>query len=441
MVEAAWSTLAAGFELRRPGGVHVQSVAVEPLDLGSLWQKRNRGPAFLFGPTGEEGEATLGLGAAALIEATGPERFVRVRQLATALFVRSTGEPARLWGGFAFAPRSLDAQQGETDARWWREWPDARFVLPRWSYTHGAAPRLQLAITDQLTPSEALRQLTEILSGGSPIARPRPTAALTDEMSRQEWATLVDEIKGAIAAGRFHKIVAARAAVVRATQPFDEASLLFRLTAPACTRFAFAGGETLFVGATPERLVRRAGRIVDSEALAGTIGDVRSAGELLRRSKKDLDEHAWVVRGVSETLAPFSLDVQHPLEPSLLPLRNITHLRTPIRATLSSNVHVLDLVAALHPTPALGGSPRREAADYIVGHEPTSRGWYGAPIGWFDGQGDGAFWVALRSGVIDGARARLFAGAGIVSASVAAHEYEETALKQRALAGVLGVAP
>jgi isochorismate synthase EntC len=101
---------------------------------------------------------------------------------------------------------------------------------------------------------------------------------------------------------------------------------------------------------------------------------------------------------------------------------------------------VLDLVDALHPTPAVGGVPTASALDWIATHEPAPRGWYAGPVGWFDAAGDGEFAVALRSGLLVGNRAYVYAGAGIVAESDADAEYAETDLKQRALLGALGVA-
>jgi menaquinone-specific isochorismate synthase len=117
------------------------------------------------------------------------------------------------------------------------------------------------------------------------------------------------------------------------------------------------------------------------------------------------------------------------------------HLRTPIAARLAKRAHVLDLVAALHPTPSVGGVPTDRAIEWITRNEPDPRGWYAGPVGWFDAEGDGEFAVALRCGLLRGNRAWIYAGAGIVRDSDPAMEYAETNIKQTALLRALGIGP
>ncbi len=128
-----------------------------------------------------------------------------------------------------------------------------------------------------------------------------------------------------------------------------------------------------------------------------------------------------------------------PAAPVVRALRHVVHLHTPITGTLRHPVHVLELAARLHPTPAVGGTPTRAALDWIAAHETTPRGWYAAPVGWFDGDGDGELAVALRCGVLAGNRAHLWAGAGIVAGSDPDRELAETELKLRAMLGALGI--
>ena len=203
-----------------------------------------------------------------------------------------------------------------------------------------------------------------------------------------------------------------------------------------------ARGGAAFVGASPERLVRKRGRVVDSEALAGSCartGDDAAAAAALAASAKDRAEHAWVVAAIEAALAPRCRTLDVPSAPAVRTLRQILHLHTPITGELAQGAHVLELVAALHPTPAVGGTPTADAVAWIAAHEPTPRGWYASPVGWFDAAGDGEFAVAIRSGLLAGATATLFAGAGIVAASDPAAELAETELKLRALSDVLGL--
>jgi menaquinone-specific isochorismate synthase len=258
---------------------------------------------------------------------------------------------------------------------------------------------------------------------------------------------VVHDALGRIRASELAKVVAARRSQVTLDRPIDVIEVLERLGKDqiGCVRFAFERAGSVFLGATPERLVELRGLDVTSEALAGSIArggrEDGPAGEALLASEKDRREHDLVVRGVRESLAPLCSDVRHPAEPSVCSLRNVLHLRTPVSASLAAPVHVLELVRALHPTPAVCGFPRAASAQWIRDHEPASRGWYASPVGWFDARGDGAFAVAIRSAVVTGAEAWLYAGAGIVDGSDPASEYRETAVKQLAMLWALGVEP
>jgi menaquinone-specific isochorismate synthase len=141
-----------------------------------------------------------------------------------------------------------------------------------------------------------------------------------------------------------------------------------------------------------------------------------------------------------ERLAPLTSQLEISPQPGVHKLRNIQHLFTPVRARLLAPDGVLPLVHLLHPTPALGGSPRALAMQFIQKAEPVPRGWYAAPVGWIDYRLDGAFAVAIRSAVSQENRAWLYAGAGIVADSQPRREWEETALKFQPMLHALGAA-
>ena len=145
------------------------------------------------------------------------------------------------------------------------------------------------------------------------------------------------------------------------------------------------------------------------------------------------------MRAIADALAAAGAEVVIPDEPGVRALRHVLHLHTPIRATLREPRHLLELAARLHPTPAVGGTPTAEAVRWIAAHEPAPRGWYAAPVGWFDLDGNGELAVAIRSGVVAGDRAHLWAGAGIVAGSDPDRELAETDVKLRAMLGALGV--
>ncbi|MCB1034068.1 MAG: chorismate-binding protein, partial [Acidobacteria bacterium] len=178
---------------------------------------------------------------------------------------------------------------------------------------------------------------------------------------------------------------------------------------------------------------------IETEALAGSIGSGDRQAARLLASHKDLGEHALVVEHLVERLRPFCDTLDWSTQPRIRELRNLLHLHTPIRGRLHRDTHILDLVAALHPTPAVAGVPAEAAVRWIAQRESTPRGWYAGPVGWFDAAGDGEFDVALRSCLLAGPTVWLFAGAGIMLDSDPEAEYQETALKQRSLLAALGV--
>lgn len=349
----------------------------------------------------------------------------------------------RFIGGAAFAP-------GAADRAPWLGFGDAWFVLPRWTYTHDGARGFLVLAVDAHDAADAARWRDELaahraaFAGGVP-ARPQPALVELGRADAAEWRRQVTEITDAIARGVCSKIVAARTCSVALAGPVRAAELLAALDDrhADCVRVLIkppAAGA--LVAATPERLVRRDGQVVLCDALAGSIartGDVESATDALLASTKDRREHDLVVDMIRGALAGAGAEVEAPAEPAVKALRHVLHLHTPFRAVLRTPRHVLELAARLHPTPAVGGTPTDVAAAWIRAHEPTARGWYAAPVGWFDLDGNGELAVALRCGVITGSRAQLWAGAGVVAGSDPERELAETEVKLRAMLGALGV--
>jgi menaquinone-specific isochorismate synthase len=235
------------------------------------------------------------------------------------------------------------------------------------------------------------------------------------------------------------KVVLAQALSVDLENPIDVPATLERLRRrySNCYRF-LVGHESggTFFGAPPERLVSKRGERVETEALAGSVprGETPAAdathAERMRADAKLEHEHGLVVDAIREQLAPLARDLAVG-ERTIRRLATIQHLRTPIEATLEGDRHVLDLVEALHPTPAVGGVPPDAALETIRDTETFERGWYAAPVGWFDADGDGEFAVAIRSAVAADGTATLFAGNGIVADSDPDEEWDEVQLKFR----------
>ncbi|MFP6900919.1 MAG: isochorismate synthase, partial [Opitutales bacterium] len=204
--------------------------------------------------------------------------------------------------------------------------------------------------------------------------------------------------------------------------------------------FSFSDGtRKSLIGATPELLARvRDGRL-ESEALAGSAprgetaaSDARLASELLT-SEKNLREHRLVLDSICRRLEDLGVSPEYPDRPDLMVLSNVQHLRTPIQAKLPEGVDFLKVVAELHPTPAVGGSPREAAVPLLRELEGIDRGLYAGVLGWLDHAGQGEAVVPLRSGIVEDRRALLFAGAGIVEGSDPEAERRETDLKLQAM--------
>ncbi len=428
--------------VRTSHGISVVTIPAPAADPTRLSALSGFESSILWSSPGE-GEV-CGLGEAARIEASGPERFAIVRDRARALYARlakAPGAPApRLYGGFAFAPGAC-AQSP------WQSFGDAIFSLPRWTYVRGnAGATLTFAASasslEGAGHAEALDELDRIaLALAHPVTEaPTPIVRAVVHQDARAFEEKVREIVGAIRAGRFEKIVAARRSEVALEGEIEPATIARRLAHrfSGCTTFAFRRGDATFVGATPERLLTLRGRVVRTEALAGTApASDPNAEANLRASDKDLEEHVLVVREVERRLSPISSAIERPERPAVRRLPNVLHLETPITARLDHDLHVLDVAAILHPTPAVGGVPRQEAVDWIVDNENAARGWYSGPVGWIDERGDGALSVALRSGLLARDRAYLWAGGGIVRDSQPAAEYEEAAVKLSALLDAL----
>jgi isochorismate synthase len=267
------------------------------------------------------------------------------------------------------------------------------------------------------------------------------------EPSAAAYAAAVTEALSRIRAGELEKVVLTRA--LTAPNPgIDLAALLAELRRrdPECHLFAVPADEDgAFVGATPETLLRREGDRVVSLPHAGTAtrwpddpSRDREAAEALVRSAKDQHEHAAVVEAVAEALTPHCTKLRVDSEPHLVATATVWHLATAVRGRLRSSApSALALAAALHPTPAVCGTPTDVADALIARLEPASRGLYSGVVGWVDGRGDGEWAVSLRCALITPATVRIHAGAGIVAESRPDLEVAETEVKFRTMVDAL----
>ncbi|MEY2470764.1 MAG: menaquinone-specific isochorismate synthase [Actinomycetota bacterium] len=283
--------------------------------------------------------------------------------------------------------------------------------------------------------------------GPSPSDEERPLSpdafTLTPSLSHADWCDLVEDAVAAIDAAQFEKVVVARAVEVAANRPIVVADVVRKLhdLYPSCTTYSVDG----FVGASPELLISRFGAEIVSHPLAGTtarVGDPdadNAAAAALLASDKDRAEHRLTVEGVAAALRQWCDALDVPTGPSVVALRNVTHLGTKITGTLAAAApqSVLDIVAALHPTAAVGGQPSAAALSWLAKHERLDRGRYAGPVGWVDAQGNGEWWVGIRCAEIDDNRAVLRAGCGVVAGSDGQSELVESQLKLQALLAAL----
>lgn len=395
--------------------------------------------------------ALVGGGAALRCCARGEGRFREMAQKVEPLLAsaisggRANSGPYAL-GGFSFFDEVDDAE--------WPGFDAAQMVVPEWMILRrdggvtaminrmvGPEGKFQSTVAEF---AELARKLVRL-----PTARVRDTRRtalaglnrllkqLQGADGRKQWLDMVARAIADIRAGSLSKVVLARTLDVLADKLRSPLPILkhLRKAYPDCFNFIINPGKgQVFLGATPEQLVRFDNGSVHLGALAGTMprGASRKEDEVLARqmleSNKERSEHQIVVDGIIESIKGLG-DIQSPPEPQVVKLDNLQHLYTPITLRSKTPVSVLSMIERLHPTPAVGGYPGPVALERIRKFENFERGWYAGPVGWMNARGEGEFVVALRACTLNGKRVRLFAGGGIVAGSDPEQEYLETQLK------------
>jgi salicylate biosynthesis isochorismate synthase/menaquinone-specific isochorismate synthase len=401
---------------------------------------------------------------AACVRADQADRFERLaagcgQTLEAALVDDLFDDPAAppgagiVWvGGFSF----LD-HDPSTDV--WRDFPAARLSLPRFSIARrgGSDPQARLTINVSMSPEDSVeREMKRVEDyverlrleddlGPHSFESREGGASVSSVAPPEHFERAVEQAAAEIRREEYEKIVLAREVTLRRERSIETVTALRGLSEsfPECTTFAVAQGDTAFLGASPELLIRREGRRASTMALAGSArrgADPETDAHLgaqLMTSHKNREEHDIVVKRIERTLGKYSAWVAAGEKPELIKVKNIQHLATPIRAQLTEPRPVIELAGLLHPTPAVGGEPWGVVRDRIKALEGFDRGWYTGGVGWMDIFEDGEFHVALRSAIIEGPQARLFAGCGIVGESDPAAELAETETKLQALLPVL----
>lgn len=453
--------LAAARRKARPGAPVLASVterlagAHDPAAI--VLASRAPGEAwFCLEQPARDGTAHAALGAALELDAAGADRFrsfdARWRELSARALCDSPdaapGVGLVAVAGFAFA------DNGAASPAWQGFGPATLTVPAVWLARRGQSTWLTCTALVKHDDEDlegvfqrALAGVARLQERALPLFDPAPVGHFTvhSPMPPAHYEEAVARAVERIKAGQLEKIVLAREVQVRAPQPHDPAAVfdVLRGGFPECFVYAVGRGDATFIGATPELLVRRDGSRASTVALAGSTR--RSAdpavddhlGESLLRSDKNRHENQLVADRIAAALAPYSVWVTVAPEPVLIKVANIQHLAAPIRAQLAQSVGALELAAALHPTPAVGGEPADVAERLIPALEGLDRGWYAGTLGWTDTNGDGEFCVTLRCALLRGSLASCYAGCGIVADSDPTSELAETEVKLQALLPVL----
>ena len=434
--------------------ITIQVESLDPLAvLESIFEPSER---HFYAERPSEGWAIAGAESVLSFASSGPSRFEDCQEyidrvLEDTIAVGEVDLPfggPHFFAGFTFLD-SVDESE---------PFDSARIFVPRWQvarrdgYTTAVANLL--VQPDSLVETLAAKvwrahskfRSFEFQAPGLPEQYPRDATVIADVGGRNSYPAAISEAAERIAKGEIEKIVLARAKDVKSPGPLHPLQILngLRQRFPDCNAFSIANGlGQSFIGASPERLLRVENNVVLTEALAGsaergaTASEDAALGSRLLNNEKDLREQRIVLDSIVRRLSPLGLDLRYSVRPGLKRLSNIQHLHTPVEARLPRGVRLLDMLGRLHPTPAVGGTPRETAVPLIAGLEAFQRGLYGGAVGWIDHRGGGEFIVALRSALVSGSSARMYAGSGIVAGSSLETEFAETELKFRAMQDAL----
>lgn len=345
-----------------------------------------------------------------------------------------------LFGGFSFDPNI------ETTNKW-SDFDHTSFTVPKYMLT-AYKGKAWLTVNAWISPEGETEEdfdfdfsLCQAVSDEDIRLQP----ILQEEIAPNDWMHAVEQAASSIRNGELEKVVLARSLMLESKDDLGVESTLQVLLRDQLDTYVFAidKGESCFVGATPERLIKRQAGQLLTLSLAGSIARGHSEAEdtslanFLIQDMKNLHEHDLAVEMIKGAMLQLCEEVEAPDKPIIRKLKDIQHLATPISGTAKEGVTLLQAVKALHPTPALGGMPRTAALEAIRELEHMDRGWYAAPIGWINVKLEGEFAAAIRSALLKQNIGYLFAGCGIVGDSDPLSEYNETALKFKPMLSAL----
>lgn len=431
------------------------TIKVNPCD-PILFYRNNQhlfeGECF-FWKSPDEDFCLVGLGAAHKIKrsSSSPDRFKNIEgkwnKLCEKAIINNPfevpGTGPLLFGGFSFDANSMKEEE-------WSSFDQSLFYLPEFLLTivdgvyymtvnhfsgkHATTEESRVSI-DQLMKNAAIGKQSE------PV-----TIIKQEELEANNWVEKVEEIVQDLKQTSLQKVVMARKMKLEFEEPANVPYVIEQLVKQQPNSFIFALNveKSCFLGASPERLVKKTGSEVLSTSLAGSIergSDLKEDKELekqLLHDKKNLFEHKLVVSMIEAALRPYCDKMNIPSQPVIMKTPDIQHLYTPVVGKMKPENSILQVVQGLHPTPALGGVPTKEAMDVIRKKEAMDRGFYAAPVGWIDYKENGEFIVAIRSGLINEDEAYLYAGCGLVSDSKPVDELIETRIKFRPMLRATG---
>lgn len=351
-----------------------------------------------------------------------------------------------LFGGFSFDPM-------KQKTKLWQNYRNQHFFMPKYFLTeHENATYLTINSVIQPNskldtievPNEAF--LAEVFTNKDNLNNLRSEITSMQNIQEDDWLTSVKEAILRMKNAELDKVVLAREMRLHFDSKVSIEFVLNNLVVQEKSSYVFAleSEDDCFIGATPERLVRKEGTHILSTCLAGSAprGNTNEEdlllGQALLADPKNRSEHQFVVDMIRAALVEECTELQIPEAPQLMKLKHIQHLYTPVIGIGNEQSSLLRLVEKLHPTPALGGWPKDASVAVIREIEPLDRGLYGAPIGWIDGHGNGEFVVAIRSGLVQGDEVSLFAGCGVVHDSDPEAELQETKVKMKPMLTALG---
>ncbi|WP_171016627.1 isochorismate synthase [Pseudalkalibacillus caeni] len=435
----------------------VRKVApIDPLSFFSVGKKHFPGErTYWTEPTRETTLVGIGSAYKFSVDQEDEHRFDTIEKQWNALLENSIVGPSAISsgtgpvivGGFSFDPFKANVSH-------WEGFSAASFLLPAFLLTvkeEGTWLTVNHVTTRDMDVKQTAENmlnlfdsLIEDCASYNPSQEEQTYSIM--ESDTEAWKKTVKEAARDIRNGKMEKIVLAREVEVDSKRKFNPGEILQRLNSqqPDSFLFAIERENKCFIGASPERLVKKEEDKFFSTCLAGSIKRGKTAeedellGEELLNDEKNLHEHQLVVKMIRDAMETGCDFIQVPEEPVLYKVRDIQHLYTPVVGKAKYGTTLISMVERLHPTPALGGYPKDRAISEIREREIMDRGWYAAPIGWIDSRGDGEFAVGIRSGLLDGKKAFLFAGCGIVGDSDPESEYQETRIKLRPMLSALG---